>query len=482
MRSREMPTSTAKIPRGSITVLAACMAALLSPSIELAAQTTPLQVQVDPSQFGLDIPRGTLVHGNGRRVVTHDDQAEKVVGKIHAEIGDRRVVFLPDGRLVVRTAAEAPDSERPFEAMTKEALIARLTAEQLKGFKVKQTRNFIYVYNSGELFATATSRILETMYPGLVAYAETAGIPTRPPEVPLVVIMFRTEQEYQNYRRMPPGIVAYYNILDNRVAMYEETQIGKIKPELGIQQSISVIAHEGGHQILANIGVQQRLSRWPQWISEGVAEYFAPTTTDRSFRWKGVGQVNDMRMFELENFIKARSSETVDGKMVQDTVTAAGLTSTGYASAWALTHYLAKTNREAFNGYLRELSKLKPFEGETNVTPPGIIAENRALFATHFGDDLGNIEKRLVLHLKKLPYNDPFAEYPHFVSTVISTLNNKQVRDANVFHTPELAVRWSQEAMAKMPADQKATARAAIRPFANRPLAEQYARAFLSGR
>ena len=54
--------------------------------------------------------------------------------------------------------------------------------------------------------------------------------------------------------------MAYYDVLSNRIVMYEETALWKIKPDLALQQALATIAHEGRHQILHNIGVQQRLS------------------------------------------------------------------------------------------------------------------------------------------------------------------------------------------------------------------------------
>ena len=108
--------------------------------------------------------------------------------------------------------------------------------------------------------------------------------------------MFRTEAQFQRYRRMPPGVVAYYDTLSNHIVMYEESRLFRTAPELAIQQAISTIAHEGAHQILHNIGVQARLSKWPMWLTEGLAEYFAPTTFGRRMQWKGAGQVNDLRI------------------------------------------------------------------------------------------------------------------------------------------------------------------------------------------
>ena len=85
----------------------------------------------------------------------------------------------------------------------------------------------------------------------------------------MVAIMFRNERDYQAYKRMPDGIVAYYEPVSNRIVMYEEATVAAVKPELAIQQALSTIAHEGAHQILHNIGVQKRLSVWPMWIMSG---------------------------------------------------------------------------------------------------------------------------------------------------------------------------------------------------------------------
>ena len=82
--------------------------------------------------------------------------------------------------------------------------------------------------------------------------------------------------------------------------------MAEIAPDLAVKQSISTIAHEGVHQVLHNIGVQQRLSRWPMWISEGLPEYFAPTQVDERIRWKGVGLVNDLRLHSLVEYLRER--------------------------------------------------------------------------------------------------------------------------------------------------------------------------------
>ncbi len=438
-------------------------------------------VHVTPESFGLDVPSGPVSPGKDQCVLTRDALGQEVVARVHVNVGDHRIVMLPDGQLAARSIAEAPLTDRPFEPMTKEAIAEFLNESGSSGFKTKQTRRYLFAYNCSENFAEVTSRVLETMFRGVETYAQVQKIDLHPPATPLVVIIFRTPAQFQEYRRMPEGIVAYYNVLTNRAVMYEESELWRIKPELAIQQSISTIAHEGAHQILHNIGVQSRLSVWPMWLNEGLAEFFAPTTTDRQLKWKGAGQVNDMRMFELEQYFKSRSEDDANGELVAQTIGAARLTSTGYASAWALTHYLAKNHRTSFHGLVRELSGLEPLEVLGPIVPPGVIPENVNLFKKHFGEDLAETERRLLLHLKNLPYRDPFAEWPHFVAIVSIPAGRRFRREANVFHTPEQADRWCREIVEQTPAENRAKVQSTVRQFPNRPLAERYARQWLQG-
>ena len=434
---------------------------------------------VDPRDFGLPIPPGRVQPGNGETIATADESGQPVVAKLLVDVGDNRVVILPDGRLAARNKRDAVATERKFEPIEKDDLAKQLLANELSGFRTKQTRHYLYLYNTSNEFALATSRIMESMFPGMANYAKAQKIKVTEPDVPLVVVMFRTEAEFQSYQRMPAGVVAYYNILDNRVVMYEESRLRNVKRELAIQQSISTIAHEGAHQILHNIGVQKRLSRWPMWLSEGLAEFYAPTTFGKRLKWKGAGQVNDMRMFELELYLKSRDSDQPDGQMIEHTVSAGRLTSTGYASAWSLTHFLAKTRRADFNAYVHEISQLGPLETLGEMVAPGVVPANLDLFHQHFGADLGALNKRLVLHLRKLPYSDPFADWPHFVATIAVPEGRGARRDSNTFHTAEMAANWIKEALETVDVRQRAAAITDVRAFPNRELASRYARQWL---
>jgi hypothetical protein len=438
---------------------------------------------VNPAGFGLDLPAGVLRSGNGATVTTADGDGHPVIARLTVAIGDGAVVMLPDGQLVARKEGDFTPSDKRFEAIDRSILARRLEETEFRGFKIKQTRHYIYIYNTSEEFYLGTSRILESMLPGVTSYAEAQKIEgVHPPEVPLVVVMFATEQEFQRYRRMPPGVVAYYHTLSNRVFMYEQSQLLQVRPDLALSQAISTVAHEGAHQILHNIGVQQRLSIWPMWLSEGLAEFFAPTTVGKGLKWKGAGQVNDLRMFELEQYVKSRASEKPDGKLIEQTVAAARLTSTGYASSWSLTHYLAKNRRTEFSTYLRAISQTRPLEGATDVRSPGIVPANLELFRSTFGEKFDDLETKLIAHLKKQPYTDPFSDSPHFVATMLIPAGRRTRREVQTFHSQILAEKWLRETIEKVPADARDEVQPMIQQFPNRATAEAYATAWMAGK
>ena len=435
---------------------------------------------VDPRIFGLDISPGLVVRGDGRRVQTTDAAGAAAVGKVHVTVGDQHIVLLPDGQLQVRRADQVQATEAPFVPADSEQIAQRLLAK-LPGFRVRSTRHYVFVYNTSEVFAVATSRILESMFSGVMNYAQGQRFAVSDPEVPLVIVMFRNEREFRLYANLPPDIVAYYDVLTNEVVLHEESPLAQVRPELGLGQTLSTIAHEGAHQILHNIGVQQRLSIWPMWVSEGLAEYFAPTSVGQRMQWKGVGQVNDLRMLELEEYIKGHANGAPSGNMVRQTVMAAQLTSTGYASAWSLTHFLAKSQRRAFHDYLEELSKLGPLEGAFTAVPPGLVAANLQSFEKHFTDDLAELERKLIRHLSSLPYRDPFADLPSFVAMLSVQEGRRVYRQAQSFHSQDLAEKWCKQQLEALSPEQRQRAQSAIREFPNRIAADTFIRQWETG-
>ncbi|MGH7136155.1 MAG: DUF1570 domain-containing protein, partial [Pirellulales bacterium] len=394
--------------------------------------------------------------GEGRLVLTKSPDDEVVAGKTLVEVADQVLVMLPDGRLRLVPTREATPTVRKFEPVSVQEMAKKLVAKTFAGFKTRTTKNYLYIYNSSETFCKGTSAILESMYPSLVGYCRRQKMPVHEPETPLVVILFRTQEEFDTFHPMPDGVVAYYNGVTNYVVIYEQSKLLDIAPDLAVKQAISTIAHEGVHQILHNIGVQQRLSDWPMWIGEGLPEYFAPTTS-KGARWKGVGKPNDLRMKSLQNYLKQGPGKN---DLVGPTIAAEGLTSTGYASAWALTHFLVERRKEKFFAYLREVSGRGPLEKYTE-------AQNVEQFKKYFPDDLAKLDEQVLQQLRKLPYEDPLENQTHYVVAV----RTGSQRAYMITTSPKAIAEWRKEELAKHP-----TTRFLIQAFPNASTARLFAK------
>jgi hypothetical protein len=174
-------------------------------------------------------------------------------------------------------------------------------------------------------------------------------------------------------------------------------------------------------------------------------------------------------MYELDKFLKQRPGER--SSMVEQVVGAKSLSSSGYAAAWALTHYLASRQRAKFQAYLRDVAQVAPLADRNGPVP----ADTRQLFAKHFGSDYGAIEDALVKHLQSLPYVDPIANQTHYVVMLRAATG----RSVGITTSPASVRQWQEQALQKVSPQMRAAARFEILPFDNKQLAEQYAAGFL---
>jgi hypothetical protein len=433
---------------------------------------------INPASFEFDIPPGQLYQAADRNGLVVDVDSQQKVAKVYVQVGENFIMLLPDGRLAAFKQADVELTDRPFRADSGKEIADRLRDDYFKGFQFKVTARYVYVYNTSEAFAEATSRVIETMMRGVMLYAKAQRIKVSEPEVPLIVTMFRTEAEFQRYKQMPEGVAAYYNIINNQVVLFEESDLGRLDRELGIKQTISTIAHEGAHQILHNIGVQKRLSIWPMWLTEGMAEFYAPTETGSDLKWRGAGKINDFRMLELESLFGSKTDLALDGEVIRQTVTADRLTSSGYASAWSLIHYLAKSERSNYNGLVNQLSELPPLQGF--VSRESHIKANQEMFEAAFGNDWVKLEEDLIDHLKRQRYKSPFSKYPHYVAFVIYSKNGKPVKRVNTFLNPTSAAEWYTELLNDLPEESRNSANGDVRRFDNRDSAMLYTNQWLS--
>ena len=427
------------------------------------AQPKPM---AKPEDLGLRLPVGkTAFEVVDQQVLVADDAASETptVAKVYLEVGSHYVLLMPDGSLRSIEKRKTTLTERPFEPVSEDTLKERLQRE-FPGFKTRATRHYFCVYNATDSFCESKTKILETMYPMLFSYFRRQKLKPVEPEFPLVIVMFRTKQEFQAYRKMPEGMLAYYNGVNNRVFMYQYSDVNREAPLIAAKQATSTVAHEGVHQILHNIGVQKRLSTWPLWISEGLAEYFAPTSSGLRSKWKGVGRPNELRMRELFLHLRKRP-HAGDGSLIEAAVKSSDFDSIDYAVSWSMVHFLLTKHKSEFINYLRDVSRDQPLE----KTPKELQR-----FGKHFGYGLAKLEKDMLRHIRSLPYIDPIANQPYFLVTAVAG----KKKQATVTSSVALD-RVKRQMLLKLPANVRRTAVFRVSRFPNQRTAATAMHLFL---
>ena len=378
-----------------------------------------------------------------------DGDSQRVV-RVLAELGQQRLVKLPSGKLAVAARNETDASDGPFVAASDEAVLETLRGDGLGDFKTERAGYYFFAYGCTEAYYLHTRSILQSMLRGVVKQLAAWGLKPARPESPLVVIIMPNRTAFDAFQEMPDGVAAYYNGISNYVVLYEDDRLFDAAPEFALKQGSYVIAHEAIHQLLHNTGIQQRLSGWPAWVSEGVPEYFCPLRVHsslakkdgdelpiRTVKWTEAGMVNDLRMHDLLR------TPGKAGEVIRSVVAAPGLTAHGYSVAWGLVHYLATKREQEFKSYLADVRKRGPLSSGLETTGPAVDP----LFVKHFGDDYATIEAAVQRHLtsRKLQnaYSDPYVNQTHYVVSVTFKRGRVFYTRANVLLSPAAARQWT---------------------------------------
>ena len=182
------------------------------------------------------------------------------------------VLILPDGQLGLPTMLVPTDE--PFLPLTAEALPTGCRRARSANTR-SSGRTLPDLLPIDARFAEDSGRLLEDLYGGLIDAFRKHDIPVHEAEFPLVAVIFDTERDFRAHKQVDPEVQAYYEIFTNRIFFYQSSERDQHAPEVTALRKPQTVAHEGTHQILQNIGVQPRLSAWPIWLVEGLAEYCA---------------------------------------------------------------------------------------------------------------------------------------------------------------------------------------------------------------
>ncbi len=406
-----------------------------------------------PQKKGLSLaaPLAAASGGEARRFRIRDKWGECAVARLHGQHDGKTVLVQPDGQLGFPSSLIPTDE--PFVPMTAEALKERLERGPYAGFQVLTTPHYLVFYQSKRTFAQDSARRLEDLYRGLIDFFQGHGMPVHESDFPLVAVIFATEQEFRAHKQVDPEVQAYYEIFTNRIFFYEESDRDRLEPRLVALRKPQTVAHEGAHQVLANIGVQPRLSAWPLWLTEGFAEFCATPTRNKKgqIKWDRPGGINPLHMATLRELddplstrlheqdpqgrAPARPTRMLDSESL---VTKDRLTPTDYAQAWALTYYLTQSRKADFIRYLQAMGRMPPLEPRS---PEQHLAEFRRFFA-----EPSKLDKRAEEYIRLQGRRKDFPDLPHYAVIFVQPLGGGMVsRKAFISQSPQMIQSWVEQ-------------------------------------
>lgn len=175
----------------------------------------------------------------------------------------------------------------------------------------------------------------------------------------------------------------------------------------------TVVQHEAAHHILYNNGLHARFAANPKWLIEGLACMFE---TPPGSGGSGLSAINQARLKDFRDAVAGDGEQrtltsamyaaaVAEGRMVPiaeligrgDLFNQRGESgSVRYAAAWALVHYLHRTQNKTLQAYLREIASRRP---RTFASPE----QELALFEKHFGPVDETMGARLSSYILSLP-------------------------------------------------------------------------------
>ena len=354
-------------------------------------------------------------------VLRRDGQEKEIAGQL--------LVTAADGGLLVMSAdgvlwAVQPEElvkhthdSQEFQPLAEPALARQLLTELPEGFEVYSTAHYLVCYNTSRHYAAWCGALFERLYLGFTNYWTRKGIKLTDPKFPLVAIVFRDPQSYQQYSRAELGdaaqsIIGYYSLRSNRMTMYDLTgvdalrgpgarrgsaaQINQMLSRPEAERTVATIIHEATHQIAFNSGLQTRFADIPLWLSEGIAVYFETPDLQSSKGWRNIGAVNYTRLAQFRDYLPRRPADSLrllltEDKRFRDSRLANDL----YAESWALTYYLIRQRPKQYVAYLQMLSEKKQMMWDTPATR---LKE----FEVAFGAPLDHLEVDFLRQMQKV--------------------------------------------------------------------------------
>lgn len=309
------------------------------------------------------------VGGAGRLANAQPPQMELTIGG-RVEVGlpvfwSKRDVLLlrRDGSILQFKTPQIEKKEVtkvPFQALETMKVVGGLQLEFPVGMEVETQGRYIVAAPIGK--AGYWLERFENLANSFQHYFSTRGMRLRQLEFPLVAIVLPNQASFLAYARrdgaqVDGSVLGYYSVYTNRMILFDLQG-----SQSDAFSNDSTIAHEATHQLAYNMGVHQRLSDVPLWAVEGLASVFEAPSIGNS---KGNGQNNQrIQPARLKTWKQMRQNEKESlafvARLLEDDRLFESSADPAYASAWAISFYLAEKEPTRYVRYLESIGDLAP--------------------------------------------------------------------------------------------------------------------------
>lgn len=257
------------------------------------------------------------------------------------------------------------------------------------------------------------AELFENIFRDVEQFFRVRRIAVRPPDVPLVALVFSTRTEFIRYclhdgLQPSPGLQGYYSLVSNRVVLFDQTgsarsaasaagPSGSPGPSVPISEDTAdTVVHEAIHQVSYNIGIHSRIGTTPLWLVEGLATVLEPPVMRQRHSRNSPARINRERY----DWFRTRHRPHRPGGTLARLIASDDLfrqrALDAYSESWALTFFLLENpvRRRQLSSYL----KLVTDRGRLDGYPP---EQRLADFEQHFGD-IGTLEIQFLRAMDRL--------------------------------------------------------------------------------
>ncbi|HID22850.1 MAG TPA: DUF1570 domain-containing protein [Planctomycetaceae bacterium] len=299
------------------------------------------------------------------KYTTPDNQPAEVEGEVIGSGQHLLAVRLPDGQIrLVPEPAVTEREERPAPApIDCKTMLDRLKTEfGPKNFRGYAEPPFVVgliltapLPSGSEARVTASLkravRFLRNVQSVFGRYAKSLRLPLSEPQFPLVLLIFETGEQFQDYAQTvtrgdglsATHMAGFYSIITNRLAI-----------RLSECVTFETPLHEAIHQQVFNRGVFQRLAPVPAWFNEGLATGFEG---DGERITASPARIN---LRQARRALQGASFQWKDLIASDDLFRGDAMAGDAYAQSWGLHWLLATRYRRRYGSYVRLLSEKKP--------------------------------------------------------------------------------------------------------------------------